>query len=203
MKSPTVVAASSLLSGILAGCGCPKCPETATTASAGPTASAVTNAPTTVTTAEVPPAPCVPSGPQGPQGQVKGGTYCVCNDGDHDVHGSFKRPHLAMKEAVIIPDLDLVTNVQIGGTTVSMYPDTNNKELNGAGNFPHDKTGGAKENVTHFVRIMPVPLTATAVAGCAAGKNTLKISFCSKADNNEPWGGCSITGDYGDTHVQN
>jgi hypothetical protein len=76
--------------------------------------------------------------------------------------------------------------------------------MNGLGSFAHDKTaGGGNGNVTHLVRISPVTIGSTPIAGCLSGKNTLKISFCLPNEANGQWACRPPAGDYGDTHVQN
>jgi len=128
----------------------------------------------------------------------------VCNAGDHDEHGSYKRPHLAPGRPVVIPNPDMVSEVQFDGVAVTMLMTSDWREMNGLGTFPHDRTAGGSGTIKHLVRIVPVNLTSTTtVQGCLSGKNTLKISFCSADEGNGQWTCRPPAGDYGDTHVQN
>jgi hypothetical protein len=191
MKSHNVLAVSCLLSGMLVGCNCPKCPAVAAQPAQPGTATGTS---------------CNPNPVTDPKGEVTAGTYCTCNAGDHNAHGDYTGFHLPKGQAVVIPDPNMVTDVQLGGYTVPMILSSDKHELNGFADLPHEKTAGGSGTVTHAVRIMPVTVGTTpngpSVAGCVAGKNTLKISFCSK-DENGDWPCKPPGGDYGDTHVQN
>lgn len=209
MKPRAVLAAICLLSGILVGCNCPKCPQPPEATSAAPGTSAAASAAGVAADApqatppQSPPAPCVASGVSGPQGAVMAGTYCVCNKGSHDAHGGNTGIHLADQAAVVIGDPDMVTEVQIGSTTVPMVRSRDKKELNGFVEYPHMKNGGGSGSVRHLVRIMPETIDATnPISGCMPGRNSLLISFCSKNDSGK-WACNPTAGDFGDTHVQN
>lgn len=180
------VLAACMLSGLLVACTCPKCPETIT---------------------ETTPTPCTPNPVTDPQGDVTAGNYCVCNAGDHDKGDAYKKPHLAVGESVIIPELDEVTPVQLGSYQVPMNRSMDKRELSALVNLPHERTAGGSETATHLIHITPATVatkpnsTEPSIAGCVVGKNTLKISFCFKEAGK--WACKPPKGDYGDTHIQN
>jgi hypothetical protein len=179
------VLTASCLSCLLVACDCPKCPETIT---------------------KTDPIPCTPNPVTDPQGDVTAGNYCVCNAGDHDKSG-YKKPHLAVGESVIIPEVDLVTQVQLGAYQVPMIRSMNKQELSALVNLPHERTAGGSETATHLQYISPATVTLDpntnepSIEGCVVGKNTLKVSFCFKEAGK--WACKPPVGDYGDTHVQN
>jgi hypothetical protein len=141
---------------------------------------------------------------------IAAGTYCVCNTGDHGPHGSatgnVAGQHLADKAAVVIRQVDKVTDVDLGPDKVPMSLASDGKELMGLVNYPHSRTAGGSENVLHQVRITRVEIDPNLTPGClgsSSNKTTLKIQFCYRNPSNSIWECAPPSGDFGDTHVQN
>jgi hypothetical protein len=141
-------------------------------------------------------------------GEVTAGTYCVCNAGGHGDHGSYKGPHLAKGQTIIISPVEAVTDVQFGAVKVPMILSSDRTELTALLTFGHEKSaGGGAVTVNHVVQITPVTIgNEEETPGCSAdsSRNSLKITFCARSESDGKWGCGKGPGyDYGDTHVQN